>query len=188
MKTLVQTYPPLDQVTTVQNGEVQLTSILEVPNSREEEDWDVALWISVDNEDWSEIRLAKVKHEFEPLALCGPSQSSSLLYFSVSLLLHQSAHFTVKFRDSSSKPWEWARDQEVLNDGVIIVSTVHAAAPDDLKLCIPDLNSEWKVSSRVSQSPGTQLWSLGCSLSASSGNASTFRDVEIGTPWGSFLR
>lgn len=188
MKALVQSYPPLGQVTVVQDSTVVLTSVLEISNSRAEEEWDVALWISVDSGRWSEIRLTRLGHGAEPPVLSKKPQSSSFLYFRCSFSLHKFANFTFKFRRASDESWKWVREEKGLNDGIIILSTSPTSPPDDSRPCIPDLDTEWSISSHVSQSPGTQLWSLSCSLPASVGKNSTFRDITIGTPWGSFIR
>ncbi|EFY87717.1 alpha-galactosidase [Metarhizium acridum CQMa 102] len=115
-------------------------------------------------------------------------ESSSFLYRRGSFSLQESADFTLKFRRASDKLWKRVREEEGLNDGIIILSTSHALPSDDSRPCIPDLDTEWNVSSHISQSPGTQLWSLSCSLPASVGKNSTFRDITIGPPWGSFMR
>jgi len=57
-----------------------------------------------------------------------------------------------------------------------------------LRDVIPGLNSEWKVTEHMSQSPQTQLWSLEADIASAVGDASTFRDIEIGRPWGAYLR
>ncbi|KAG8408905.1 hypothetical protein J3458_019914 [Metarhizium acridum] len=115
-------------------------------------------------------------------------ESSSFLYRRGSFSLQESADFTLKFRRASDKLWKRVREEEGLNDGIIILSTSHALPSDDSRPCIPDLDTEWNVSSHISQSPGTRLWSLSCSLPASVGKNSTFRDITIGPPWGSFMR
>ncbi|TWU75302.1 hypothetical protein ED733_006545 [Metarhizium rileyi] len=188
MKFLIQSYPPLGQVTTVDATTVVLTSVLDVSRSREDEEWGVALWVSVDNGDWHEIRLSRLRHGAEPEMLSKKSELSSLLYFSCSLSIRKSAQFTLKVRQAVDKPWKWVRDEEGLSDGFILLPTSSASSSTDSRPCITDLNNEWKVSSHVSQSPGTQLWSLKCSLPASTGKESACRDVDIGIPWGSFLR
>jgi hypothetical protein len=188
MKALIQSYPPLGQVTTIRDNQVVFTAVLEISNSRDEAGWDVALWISIDDGGWREMTLARLDHDAAPQSLRDPSENSSFLYFSCSFTLRTCAQFTLKLRQASDRPWKWIRDEEGLNDGTIVLPTSPTSQSDDLRPWIPDLNTEWHVSSHTSQSPGTQLWSLDCAIPSSAGKKSAVREIGLGTPWGSFTR
>lgn len=187
MKVCIQSYPPLGQVTLVQGNEVTLTCVLEIPSFRAIEPWEVSLWHSVDGSEWKSVGLLGMESSQTPQSLQELSDSTSRFYFSTTLSLKRSIQFTVRFRHGSGEEWRWIRDEQGLKDGSV-VKTAASIISDQLLELIPDLNPEWTVSSRVSQSPGTLLWALETQISPVKEDNSTYRDVEIGTPWGSFLR
>lgn len=183
----VQSYPPLGQVTVVQTRNTSLTIVLEVTAHREKEPWEASLWTSVDEGEWREVKLGRTEGHLEPQMLQKQPAASTFLYFSGHLSLRKSAKFTVKFRSSADKAWRWIRNEEGLDDGTILLQSPGLLS-DSSQPRIPDLNSEWEVISEISQSPGTRLWSLQCPIQGSTGKDSSVRDIEVGTPWGLFLR
>ena len=187
MKAILQSWPPLGQVSCVMKGQIDMSVVLEASDARRNEPWEVSLWCSVDSQDWAEQPMSRTKASQEPYSLCGPPHGSTHLYYSCSLSFAESVQFTVRFRNAAGQPWRWVRDEEALNDGTVIVQTPNALG-DSLQDYIPDLDSTWAVTSRISQSPGTQLWSLECSSPAATGQQSAYHSVSIGTPWGSFKR
>ncbi|KAG5939423.1 hypothetical protein E4U53_007811 [Claviceps sorghi] len=188
MKALVQSYPPLGQVTVVQSSRLSLTVILEVSAAREREPWEASLWTSVDGDEWHDVKLGGTDHRLKPQMLQTQPAGSTFLYFSGLLSLQKCAKFTIKFRSSSDKAWRWVRDEDGLGDGTILLPCPEFLSDSCSRLQIPDLDSEWAVTPEISQSPGTRLWSLRCLINGSAGKDSSVRTVEVGTPWGSFLR
>ncbi|KAG6056066.1 hypothetical protein E4U32_005916 [Claviceps aff. humidiphila group G2b] len=184
MKALIQSYPPLGQVSVVQTDSQSLIVVLEVPADQEHDPWEVSLWISVDEEEWHEVNLARSEDDLKPQMLQKQFATRKFLYFSGRICLRKCAKFTIKFRSSSEQAWRWVHD-EGLDDGSILLNS--PGFPSD-RLQIPDLNFEWDVTSKISQSPGTRLWSLQCPIKGSTVNDSSVRNVDVGTPWGSFLR
>ncbi|KAG6290122.1 hypothetical protein E4U46_002036 [Claviceps purpurea] len=184
MKALIQSYPPLGQVSVVQTGSQSLIVVLEVSADQEHDPWEASLWMSVDEEEWHEVILARSEDDLKPQMLQKQFATRKFLYFSCRICLRKCAKFTIKFRSSSEQAWRWAHD-EGLDDGSILLNSPGFTSG---RLQIPDLNVEWEVTSKISQSPGTRLWSLQCPIKGSTGNDSSVRNVDVGTPWGSFLR
>ncbi|KAG6024920.1 hypothetical protein E4U41_001656 [Claviceps citrina] len=187
MKTLVQSYPPLGQVTVVPTERQSLTVVLEVSADQAQAPWEASLWMSVDEGEWREIRLGRTERHLEPRMLQKQPAASTFLYFSGHLSLRKCATFTVKFRSSSDEAWRWTRHEQGPGDGTILLQPPGLPS-DGSGPRIPNLNPEWEITSETSQSPGTRLWSLQCPIEGAPGNDSSVRNIEIGTPWGSFLR
>ncbi|ODA76083.1 hypothetical protein RJ55_08366 [Drechmeria coniospora] len=95
--------------------------------------------------------------------------------------------FTLRFRHDRDQPWKWISDEQGLRDGHIVASSSDHRS-DDIQTLIADLNGEWKATSHMSQAPETQLWSLEATILRAQGDTSTFKDIEIGMPWGVILR
>ncbi|KAM0262871.1 hypothetical protein ACHAQJ_001462 [Trichoderma viride] len=187
MKALLQSYPPLSQITPVGSSDgVSFTALLEVPKFRAEESWEVALWHSVDGEDWTEAAVPRIKSGEAPQALHAESEVVSRIYYATKLSFKKALRFTIKFRHSSDEPWRWIRDEQGLEDGHIVLLPAPSES-DDLINLMPGLNTAWKVTSRMSQAPKTQLWSLETVVPPGENDLSSFTDIQIGTPWGSFL-
>lgn len=187
MKVQLQSHPPLGQVTLLGSGETTLTAVLEIPRHREQESWEVALWVSPDGAEWTESVLSRIGVGLGPQTLQAVPNSMSRLYFTCSLCLTTSLQLTLKFRHEKDEPWRWIRDEQGLDDG-LIMATSPSLTSETLQNLIPDLDGEWKVSSRMSQSPRTQLWTLEVTIPPADGDTPTFKYIEIGTPWGSYLR
>lgn len=188
MKAILQSYPPLSQVTPVESsGNVSFTALLEIPKSRAGESWEVALWHSIDGEDWTEAEVPRIKSGDAPQALHAESEAVSRIYYSTNVSFQKSVQFTIKFRHSPDEPWRWIRDEQGLGDGHIVLLPPPTES-DDLAGLIPGLNTAWKVASRMSQAPKTQLWSLEAVVSPAENDLSSYTDIQIGRPWGSFLR
>jgi hypothetical protein len=191
MRTFVASYPPLSQVTELDDGAVAFTALLEVHESRGAEPWQAALWHSIDDGEWTEAPLNTVEANQGPVFLHDPPSHIARFYFKASVSVQKSMRFTVKVRGGSHEDWRWIRDEQGLGDGVVIVKPGASGAvvsPDTLGDLIKDLNPAWKIGSIMSQSPGTNLWSLTADIPAADGGNSSYADIPVGIPWGSFLR
>ncbi|KAH6900315.1 glycoside hydrolase superfamily [Thelonectria olida] len=187
MVATLQSYPPLGQATPAQSRDITLTAVLEIPKSHEAEPWEVSAWLSIDGSEWKDVRLFPMEDDQTPQNLQLFPESVSRLYFASSLSLDASVQFTLKFRPTQDD-WRWVRDEQGLDDGWIFKLSVTASS-DKLSDLIPNLNvKDWKVSPCLSQSPGTTIWALEAPIPPSKGDDSAYRDILIGTPWGSFLR
>ncbi|KAK6717835.1 hypothetical protein SNK05_001012 [Fusarium graminearum] len=187
MKVVLQSSPPLGQVTSVRGRNVALTTVLEIPKFRANESWEVSAWHSVDDAAWKDVPLSSVQEASAPQTLQAFDDSMSRFYFSTSVPFEASLKFTLKFRHSPDADWRWIRDEQGLNDG-LIVNTPVGLLSNNLSDLIPNINSDWTIKSHISQSPGTSLWSLEAVIASANGDDSTYRDITIGTPFGTFAR
>ncbi|KAL6892728.1 family 36 glycoside hydrolase [Trichoderma longibrachiatum] len=188
MKALIQSYPPLSQVTTVQSPEgVPLTALLEIPTSRAEESWELALWHSIDGQDWTEQEVPGIKSSESPQVLHADSEAVSGIYFATNVSFKKSLRFTIKFRPSVDEPWRWIRDEQGLEDGHIVLLPAPSEF-DALRDLIAGLSPSWTVKSCMSQAPKTQLWSLRLTVPPATDDISSYSFLPLGKPWGSFLR
>ena len=189
MKIRLHSYPRLDAITSVHKGDQPITVVLEVPHYFAKEQWEVEVWQSSDENDWSALNLRRLHDDDQPIDLQGDSPNASKLSFQGTLSFESSVQFTLKFRYGDDQPWAWARDEYGLDDGYVVLSHIASCSTaSDIANLIPNLNKEWAVSSLLSQSPGTKLWSLKTDIPSSKDNVSAFKDLDIGTPFGSFHR
>lgn len=188
MKAVLQSYPPLGQVTPVQGRDITLTAVLEIPKSRATEAWEISLWHSLDGSEWKDAHLSPIEDALAPQTLQLIPESVSRFHFASSLSFDTSVRFTLKFRHSPDVDWRWIRDEQGLDDGLIVNATAGVSS-ENLSDIIPDLNSgDWVIKSCLSQSPRTSLWSLETVIPPAKGDDSGYRDIVLGTPWGSFAR
>ncbi|KAK4084542.1 uncharacterized protein Triagg1_1022 [Trichoderma aggressivum f. europaeum] len=187
MKALIQSYPPLSQATSVESSDgVSFTALLEIPKFRSEESWELSLWHSIDGEDWIDGEIPRITSTGAPQALHVESEAVSRKYFATKLSFKKSLRFTIKFRPNANDPWRWIRDEQGVEDGHIVLLPAPTES-DDLNNLIQGLDPAWKVTSRMSQAPKTQLWSLETAVPPGENDLSSYTDVQLGTPWGSFL-
>jgi hypothetical protein len=194
MRALAQTYPPLGQVTPLEDGLVPLTAVLEVTNPQASDTWEVSIWHSVDGRAWSGAQLEHVQDQSEPQCL-HPASSSRRYYYNRSFSFERSLNFTLRYRRLSKAEWTWARDEQNLRDGVVVRQAPDRSS-EELGNLIQGLDSNWEVSSCLSQTPRTLLWSLEAEVSrvgyhpeeGTDDDASTYRDVSLGIPRDSILR
>ncbi|KAF9774923.1 hypothetical protein IL306_007011 [Fusarium sp. DS 682] len=188
MKVVLQSFPPLGKVTPIQGTKVSLTAVLEIPKFRANEPWEVSVWHSVDGSDWKDLEVVSIKEAGCPQTLQVLDDSMSRFYFTSSFAFTASVQFTLKFRHTPDADWRWIRDEQGLNDG-LIVNASDKVSSSNLSDLIPDLNSQdWTITPRLSQSPRTSLWSLDAVIPPADGDDSTYKDITVGTPWGSFVR
>ena len=188
MRALAACYPPLGQVTQLPAGEVPVVAVLEIHESRSNEPWQVVLWRSIDGGDWSETALSRTEGENVPTNLQAPDPSVRRLYFRGSVSIQKMVNFTLRVRRDDEKDWTWIRDQIGMNDGIVLVENPVDAFSDHLSDYIKDLNPKLLSRSLMSQSPRTKLWSLEASVPKAGEEKSSFVHLDIGIPWGSFLR
>lgn len=189
MGAAVSVFPPLGQVTQVQSETVHVTALLQVPTEEAEKQWEVELWHSSGSDDaWTGTPLTPT--EKTPSTLQGVDNTKSRFWFSGQVLVSSPLNFTVKFRSSPGEDWRWARDEQGMGDGTIVVNSnpTASALPDDFESILKGYDSSITVKSVQSQSPGTRLWTLEAQAEAAKDDASTFTDVNLGVPWGGFLR
>ena len=183
----VQTYPPLGRVTIVKDGHVNFTAVLNQARRAEGQDWQVALWHQIDEGEWSELLLQRSRTSDEPHNLQSSSVDQQRQFYSNHLTFRSTVQFTLKYRLGDVEEWEWVGDGRKLSDGhVLMRSTTYMS--DNLLDIIPDQNSTWATTSLMSQSPKTNLWSLETVIPAANGDTSSYGQVDIGTPWTSYLR
>jgi hypothetical protein len=187
MKARLQVYPPLGQVTCVEQGHLRLVAVLELSHSTSKETWDVSLWNSKDDKEWADIGLTPLADEATPVDLQATSNSRSRFYFSATLDFESSLRFTLRFRQRGSETWRWIRDEVGLDDGVVVYKPAQEV-PKEIQSLVTDLNPEWRVSACESESPQTRLWSLDVAVPKASGDDSSITNVDVGVPWGSFIR
>lgn len=184
MKAIIQSFPPLGQITQVDKGQIALTAVLEVPSARQTESWQVAVWQSVDGGEWHEAILEVLPLEQCPHAVQASGQEAHLFY-STSLDIKESLRFTLRFRHGEHEPWRWTRDELGLGDGHMIVSNASAtSALSDFGSVIHNLDPAWEVKSLMSQAPKTRLWSLTAEVPASTDDHSSLKNISLGVPWG----
>ena len=191
MKSRLQCYPPLGQVTQAGAGSQSFTAALEVPARSGPNSWEVALWFCSDGSEWKELALKRPEASHKPQTLqADSSAAASVVYFTGSLPLSNSITFTLKFRSNEDEHsgWRWIRDEQGLDDGFIVATSPASAMVISLRDAIMGLNLEWAVTEHMSQAPRTQLWSLKTIIKKADGDTSTFKDLDIGTPWGTYLR
>lgn len=194
MRALAQTYPPLGQVTPLEDGLVPLTAVLEVVYPQASDTWEVSIWHSVDGAAWSGAQLESVQDQSEPQCL-HPASSSRRYYYARSFSFEKSLNFTVRYRRRSEAEWTWARDEQGLRDGVVVRQAPDRSS-EELGNLIQGLDPNWEVSPCLSQTPRTLLWSLEAEVpragphreEGTDDDAPTYRDIPLGTPRDPILR
>lgn len=189
MGAAVSTYPPLGQVTQLKNGNIKFIALLEVDTKEATEPWELAIWQNSQGGDWTETTLSPLKDGPAPSSLQSANDQKTLLYFSSPLSVSTSLNFTIKFRSSSDKPWRWAKDEQSIGDGIIIINpeSTSTQAATDFSEVVKDLNQDLNITRAASQCPGTELWTIEAPVKAAEGEESSYADFRVGVPWGGFL-
>ncbi|KAH7320163.1 raffinose synthase Sip1 [Stachybotrys elegans] len=182
----IQSYPPLGEVTPIPGSSATFTIVLIVPEFSGKQRWEVALWKSVDEGEWSEVIAASVAEDKAPVDLGSPSSSPRRHNFTAAVFFKAAIKFTLKFRPAGDSAWRWVRDELGLGDGLVISPPAPEYPP--LAELIADLNPLWKVSKCASESPRTSLWSIEAKAAPAVDDKPGITDLEIGTPWGSCVR
>ncbi|KAM3514007.1 hypothetical protein MY11210_002324 [Beauveria gryllotalpidicola] len=186
MQIRFQTSPRLGDVTAVKTGRQSISAVLEVPQRFANEDWQLSLWYSIDGDDWRALQFAAVTGEEKAVDL-DSSPSLSRLHFRAETHFNKSMQFTIKFRHALEKSWTWANEEYGIGDGFVVLQDI-AATSQKLEDLIPDLSSQWSISTLQSEAPDTTLWSLTTRIGPSVADESSFQDVEIGTPFTHFQK
>ncbi|KAI1855650.1 hypothetical protein JX266_000515 [Neoarthrinium moseri] len=190
MGATVSCYPPLGQVTQLKSGIIDFIVLLEVEEKDANDPWEIVLWQSADGKDWVETDLSRMKDGSAPSSLQIAPAHKSRLYFSASLAVASALNFTVKFRNNSDKPWRWARDEQSIGDGTIIINAEKTSAKTLTSFTdiVKNLNPDLTIARASSQCPGTELWVIEAPVNAANGEDSTRADYRLGVPWGGYLR
>jgi hypothetical protein len=190
MSPLVSTFPPLGQVTRLGSDYVVFHALLEVNETENDQDWDIALWHSTGASEWTESPMSVLPGDkaFTSMQIGEPHKRRYLFQATVQVI--SPLHFTLKFRKRADTSWTWIREQQGVMDGVVIVAleVPRGSARDDLSDIIHGLNPNLKVKSAVSQTPRTELWVVETTIGPAHGEHSAFTDVEMGKPWGQYFR
>lgn len=193
MTACVATYPPLAQATQIQDSEIAFSATLVVPSDLAAEPWQLALWYLGKDEKWAEAEFTP----YDRTSIAISQNTDNLIHIpfkTASLKVSSFTSFTVKFRQSPGHDWRWVRDQQGLDDGVIIVNSnpVQEGDSEDLPDLIRGLNPDLKWRPRMSQCPNTRLWSIEAIVKGAQdegeSSPSTFADIKLGLPWGNFIR
>jgi len=148
----------------------------------------VAAWHSPDGAEWKEEPMMPLKEGLGSTSIQGVETDNIRIYFTSSFSVSSNLNFTFKFRKGPAEPWRWARDEMSIGDGAVVVNTERALGATDFADVVKELNPDLKINSHMSQSRGTELWSIEAPVGAASGEDSTYADTRLGTPWGGYLR
>ena len=188
MKAYISTYPALGQVTYIDKKITStFVTLLEIDESRASNPWQVLL-CHTEGREWYEVPMDPLRAEsaFPTSLQKSPGFGLHRLYFATPLAFHLPTTFTIKFRSSSDQPWKTVQDHQGTQEGTIINQTVTdiKSLSSDLGDFITDLNPILESRSRVSQCPGTSLWSVQAPIEAADGENSTVKTIKLGVPWG----
>ncbi|KAL2271316.1 hypothetical protein VTJ83DRAFT_687 [Remersonia thermophila] len=208
MAPFVATYPPLGQVTQLQDDNVTVHAVLQVPAAPDAAElWQLALWYLADDGDgdgdgrgsWTETEFVPSPPHSRPVDVHDAGEGTTRLYFRADVTARSSLSFTVKFRhrssgtgdgDASDGGWRWVQSEQGSGDGVVIIDRrpTRDDDPEDLPDLIHDCNPALRWRRHLSQTPRTRLWSVEAPVDAARHDVSAVAEVPFGFPWGRFLR
>ncbi len=190
MRAFISTWPPLGQVTEIDQRTTVFTALLEVVESRVSDHWQLSLCHS-ESKEWREVPMDPLRNTAaHPTVLqtskIGPGPALSPLFFTTPLAIHLPTSFTIKLRSGADQSWKWVKGHQGSTDGIVMLKTVTSQEDisSDLGNYIQDLNPSLKSRNYRSQSPGTTLWSVEAPVEAAEGEKSTIKDIKFGLPWG----
>lgn len=186
MKTYISTFPPLGQVTLIDQSTTVFTALLEVDEGRVSDPWEVSLWHS-EGKEWKEVPMELLKDSsFYPTFLQSLKQAPNHLIFTTRCPTSLPTSFTVKFRAGPDHSWKWAKEHQGIPDGSVLLKSITSqdSISSNLEDYVEGLNPILKSKNYRSQSPGTTLWAVDAPIEAADGEKSTFRDIKFGLPWG----
>ncbi|KAI0452334.1 raffinose synthase Sip1 [Xylaria acuta] len=183
------TFPSLGRVSQVKSQVISFSALLEVADHDAEEPWEICLWHSSGGQPWEETMFSSAPRTDSLTFLQQGSLSHRCLSYSVAVPMTSSLHFTLKYRSGPTQPWIWARDELGIDDGLVTLNVEsQRLLTDELSNIIRGLNPELKVRSVASQTPRTQLWTIQAAVTPASDDRSAYADVELGIPWGGYVR
>jgi hypothetical protein len=190
MRAVIATYPPLGQVTCTRHASIVFTVQLEVDASRASDSWQIALWYAENNStDWKELLLKESSEDQVESLQTHSAADAHVLHFQTSLPTTTSVNFTVKFRNGLDASWKWVRDQQGMQDGIVIPESLKAkTTSEDLHKYIKGMDPRLEIQVERSQTPDTSLWSVTAKVDAADGEKSSFTDIRFGVPWTQFLK
>lgn len=196
MAVVIATYPPLGQVTQLQNSNVAIHAVVEVPHELRTEQWKFVLWYSDGNEGkWTGAEFTPDLPDNRPTDLHAAKETTARLHFTAKVAVHSLLTFTVKFRQGTGEgededEWQWARTEQGSEDGIVVIDRKPTRDDDaeELPDLIQELNPDLKWKSHMSQAPRTRLWSIEGGVDGAKEDESAFADVPLGIPWGRSLR
>lgn len=185
MKTYISTYPPLGQVTFIDQSITVFTALLEVEESRNSDPWQVSLFHQ-EGEEWIDVPMKLLKNSAHPTYLQSQKQAQTRLVFTTKLPARLPTSFTIKFRSGPDQNWNWAKAHQGIQDGSVLLKTITSQdlISSNLQDYIQGLNPILKSKNYRSQSPGTTLWAVDTTIEAANGENSTIKEFVFGLPWG----
>ncbi|KAL8304810.1 hypothetical protein RB597_004159 [Gaeumannomyces tritici] len=192
---MLSSFPPLGQVTkaSTADGEFSFIVCLQVHRALADRPWQVALSCTdLGRADWHDVLLDSAAPENTPVSLSAPDPITAPMYFTASSTVHAATSFTLKYRGSPDLPWREAREDLLMQDGIML-PLASSSLPDSLRGDIlQDLCLDATVKPVMSQTPATNLWVIEAPVSGlgtSSSDQSVISDVDLGLPWnGAILR
>ncbi|KAI1811300.1 glycoside hydrolase family 36 protein [Poronia punctata] len=182
-------YPPLGRVSqSTTSQDISFSAVLAVAD--DDRPWEVCVWHSSGEEGspWEETSLSPAAEIDRPSQLpCPDPKGNRRLFYHASLPRRNCSHFTLKFRPDPTQAWSWAKDHLGLDDGLVLPPFT-LGQDNDLSDVIHGLNPLLKVKSVASQTPRTQLWTVEAPVGPATTDESGYANVELGTPWGHFVR
>lgn len=105
------------------------------------------------------------------------------------------AQFTVRFRTSPDTEWQWANEQQAINDGELVFGPkdvipgkhlLPETIPDDAKAelakHIDNLSPDVQIESLRTEAPGSVLWGIRGDVDPAEGGVSGIKRFALGTP------
>ncbi|KAJ3555383.1 hypothetical protein NPX13_g10365 [Xylaria arbuscula] len=183
------TFPPLGRVSQVKRQAISFSAVLEADDHEPEQPWEICLWYSSGEQPWAEATMSLTEGSNSPNFLQLDNSRRPRFCYTAELPLTSTLRFTIKYRSGPAQSWSWARDELGVDDGLVILNAENQHTLDgDLSHIIKGLNPELKVRAVASQTPRTQLWTIEAVVGPSNDGISANLDVELGTPWGDFVR
>ncbi|KAJ5788276.1 hypothetical protein N7457_003266 [Penicillium paradoxum] len=189
----------LDQAREAYDYMLRFTVTIESSSSFPTQSWEAQIWHNITGSEWTSLSLREGRLDHTPLLTGDDSEYNYHRHvFSGELLLPAAgghARFTVRFRTGPDTDWQWANQKHPVSDGEIVYSPRHSdldkrgstdpttqAPGGDLGRYIDNLNHELQIKSRLSEAPGSVLWTLSGDIDAVQDGASTIKRLSIGTP------